>query len=356
MAHSKARSRYDLEDDELGALVAGEPSYRFTQLREGLYRELREPSEITNLPGRLRERLQAAPELAPALEVVTERTADQASTIKWLYALADGAEVETVLMYYRDRSTVCVSSQAGCAMACSFCATGQGGYLRHLTTGEIVEQVVRAERRARAASRRVDHVVYMGMGEPFANFDRVWRSVERVVGDLGLAARHVTLSTVGIVPKIIELSRKPLQVNLAVSLHAARDELRDQLVPINRRYPIEVLVRALERYLEHTRRRVSFEWALIDSVNDTDRDARELAEVARKVHAHVNLIPLNPISPPGSAALRGTPGARVAAFADLVAAAGVPVTVRKTRGRSIDAACGQLAARSLSRALEKTSS
>jgi 23S rRNA (adenine2503-C2)-methyltransferase len=337
------RTRYDLSRDELAALLVGEPSYRATQLRDGLYNHLAEPSELTELPRALRERLVAAPELEPGLETVQETMADDGQTVKWLFSCRDENLIETVLMHHAHHSTVCVSSQAGCAMRCQFCATGDAGFTRHLGTGEILEQVVRAARRARADGRRLDHVVFMGMGEPFANFDRVWLATEAIVGDLGLSARHVTLSTVGLVPEIRKLATKTLPVNLAVSLHAANDELRNVLVPINRRYPIPLLVEALRQYRAAHDRRISFEWALIDGVNDRRRDAEELAEIAFALRAHVNLIPLNPTAIASAHKFRGAPPVRVRAFRDAVAAHGVAVTVRRTRGQSIDAACGQLA-------------
>jgi 23S rRNA (adenine2503-C2)-methyltransferase len=246
-------------------------------------------------------------------------------------------------MLYPDRATVCVSSQAGCAMACGFCATGQAGFTRHLTTGEIVEQVVRAARTAKAGGRRVSNIVFMGMGEPMANLDRVWAATERIHGDIGLSARHITISTVGILPGIRALKDLPLPVNLAVSLHAANDELRNELVPINKRYPIDDLLDACAEYLEVKNRRVSFEWAMIDGVNDRDSDAAELAELCWKLRpsAHVNLIPLNPT--PGYPT-RGTPLKRVHQFRDRLEVLGANATVRRNRGTDIDAACGQLAA------------
>jgi 23S rRNA (adenine2503-C2)-methyltransferase len=192
-------------------------------------------------------------------------------------------------MLYPSRATVCVSSQAGCAMGCGFCATGQAGFSRHLTTGEIVEQVVRAARRARSGGRRVSNVVFMGMGEPLANETAVWGAVERMHGAMGLSARHLTISTVGIVPGIRRLAERMLPVTLAVSLHAANDVLRDELVPINRRYPIDELITACSEFLAANRRRMSFEWALIDSVNDRPSDAAELATLCRRLRpaAHV---------------------------------------------------------------------
>jgi 23S rRNA (adenine2503-C2)-methyltransferase len=335
-------SRYDVDRDALAELLADEPRYRVEQVWDGLHRRLAAPAELTDLPKALRARLDAA--LPAALTPVAESTDRTGDTVKWLFALDGGARVETVLMHYRDRTTVCVSSQAGCALGCSFCATGQAGFERHLTTGEIVEQVVRAARRARDDGRRVGNVVFMGMGEPLANLDRAWPAVERLHGDLGLSARHLTVSTVGLVPGIRRLAAEDLPVNLAVSLHAANDALRDELVPINRRYPLSVLMAACADHLRAKGRRLSFEWALIDGTNDRPSDARELAVLARSLPlpAHVNLIPLNPT--PGYPT-RGTPPDRVARFRRQLADLGVNATVRRNRGTDIDAACGQLAAR-----------
>jgi 23S rRNA (adenine2503-C2)-methyltransferase len=308
---------------------------------DGLYAQLADPADITNLPKQLRAELDVA--LPPALTHVTESISDDGETIKFLWELDGGSRVETVLMLYPGRATVCVSSQAGCAMGCGFCATGQAGFTRHLTVGEIVEQVVRAAQRAKGAGRRVSNIVFMGMGEPMANLDTVWAATERFHGDLGLSARHITISTVGLVPGIRSMTGRELPVNLAVSLHAANDTLRDELVPINRRYPIADLMDACEDYLDAKHRRVSFEWAMIDGVNDRDRDARELAALCRRLspHAHVNLIPLNPTPgyPTTGSTLR-----RVHEFRDLLESLGANATVRRNRGTDIDAACGQLAA------------
>ncbi|MCB9381299.1 MAG: 23S rRNA (adenine(2503)-C(2))-methyltransferase RlmN [Acidimicrobiaceae bacterium] len=327
--------------DELATLLEGEPRYRLDQVWQGLYTQLAEPAEISNVPKALRERLGAA--LPTALTQVIRKVSDDGDTVKYLWALDDGSKIETVLMIYPDRVTVCVSSQAGCAMACGFCATGQAGFRRHLTVGEIVEQVVVAARDARAMGRRLANVVYMGMGEPMANEAAVWASVERLHDALGLSARHLTISTVGLVPGIRTLADRPLPVNLAVSLHAANDTLRDELVPINRRYPIDQLMEACAGYLAAKGRRLSFEWALIDGVNDRPSDAAELAALTRRFHlpAHVNLIPLNPT--PGYPTV-GSPAARVREFRDDLVARGVNATVRRNRGTDIDAACGQLAA------------
>ena len=335
-------TRYDLDRDALAGMLAGEPRYRVEQVWDGLHRQLAEPAELTTLPKALRARLDD--ELPAALTPVAESTNRTGDTVKWLFTLDGGARVETVLMHYRDRTTVCVSSQAGCAMGCGFCATGQAGFQRQMTTGEIVEQVVLAARRARADGRRLGNVVFMGMGEPMANYDRVWPAVERLHDDLGLSARHVTISTVGLVPGIRRLAGERLPVNLAVSLHAANDALRDELVPINRRYPLSVLMGACADYLRAKGRRLSFEWALIDGTNDRLSDARELAELARTLPlpAHVNLIPLNPT--PGYPT-RGTPREGVIGFRERLRHLGVNATIRRNRGTDIDAACGQLAAR-----------
>ena len=351
-------TRYGVGREELASLLAeaGEPAYRARQVWEGLHAGLLAPAEMTSLPRALRERLELA--LPPALDLVAESVSDRGGTVKSLWALGpadgprapaapghapDGPRIESVLMHYAERTTVCVSTQAGCAMACGFCATGQAGFTRQLTPGEILEQVVRAARRSRDGGRRLANVVFMGMGEPLANEPNVWSAVERIHDDLGLSARHLTISTVGIVPGIRALAERPLPVNLAVSLHAARDDLRDDLVPINRRYPLDDLMAACRDYLSATRRRLSFEWAMIDGVNDSDRDARELARLARALSpsAHVNLIPLNPT--PGWPT-RGTPRERVRDFAERLTALGVNATVRRNRGTDIDAACGQLAA------------
>ena len=364
-------STFDLGPADLAGILADEPAYRVRQVWRGLHLG-RRPEDMTDLPVRLRQRLAA--ELRPGLYPAATSVSAEGDTTKWLWRLADGARVETVLMTYPSgRVTVCVSTQAGCAMACSFCATGQAGFDRHLTAGEIVEQVIRArqavagadaggdgaDRGARgdrggagapAASdgrgpqdpgARSTNIVFMGMGEPLANYGPLWAAVERLHDDVGISARHLTVSTVGIVPGIRRLATERLPVNLAVSLHAANNELRDQLVPINRRYPLEAVVDACRVWIASHNRRLSFEWALIDGVNDRPSDAAELAAIARPLAAHVNLIPLNPT--PGYLT-QGTPPAGVRAFRDRLTAAGVNATIRRNRGTDIAAACGQLAA------------
>ena len=327
---------YELTPEQLASLMPGEPAYRVTQVWQGLYDQGHRPAEMTALPVALRDRLETA--LPPALTAVRSAQSSDGRTIKWLWALADGARVETVLMHYPDRATVCVSSQAGCAMGCRFCATGQAGFRRQLETGEIVEQVVAARRAV--APARLTNVVFMGMGEPLANYDRWWAAVCRLHGDLGLSARHLTVSTVGVVPGIRRLAAEALPVNLAVSLHAGNDRLRDELVPLNHRYPLAALTEACRQYRAAKGRRLSFEWALIDGVNDRTADADELAAIAIPLGAHVNLIPLN--RTPGFP-LQGTPPIGVRRFRDRLAELGLNATVRVNRGTDIDAACGQLA-------------
>ncbi|HET8989577.1 MAG TPA: 23S rRNA (adenine(2503)-C(2))-methyltransferase RlmN [Acidimicrobiales bacterium] len=329
-------SLYGIGREELAAELAGEPRYRLDQLWRGLWREGHALEEVTTVPRALRARLAEAH--PGALRVVEEVVSDRGATRKWLFALADGATIETVLMHYDDRVTVCVSSQAGCAMGCTFCATGQAGFTRQLSLGEVLEQVALARRAARPA--RLSNVVFMGMGEPLANYPVTVAALGRLAGDVGLSARHLTVSTVGVAPAIERLAAEGLAVTLALSLHAANDAARDELVPLNRRYPLERLFVACRAWVERTGRRLSLEWALIDGVNDTDAALDELVAFAAPLSAHVNLIPLNPT--PGYL-VRGSRPERVAAFRDGLVARGVNATVRHTRGRSIAAACGQLA-------------
>lgn len=334
-------TRYGASRADLTSLLTGQPSFRVEQVWRGLYDELRDPADLTTLPKDLRNEVATA--LPLALDMMTEVVSDDGDTVKFLWQLRDGSRIETVLMLYPERATVCVSTQAGCAMACGFCATGQAGFTRHLRTGEIVEQFVRAAQRAKSLGRRVSNLVYMGMGEPLANEGPVWESLERAHDDLGISARHLTVSTVGIVPGIRRLAVRPLPVNLAVSLHAANDDLRDELVPINRRYPLGTLIDACADYLVHKGRRLTFEWAMISGVNDRNSDAAELAELSRSLplSAHVNLIPLNPT--PGYG-VRGSSARRVHEFCERLNELGVNATVRRNRGTEISAACGQLAA------------
>jgi len=340
-------TRYGAERADVEALLAewDEPRFRAEQVWTGLYDARLPLDAITTLPRPLRDALAEA--LPEALHPAVVATAADELTTKWLWrARRDGTEVETVLMRSERRATVCVSSQAGCAMGCTFCATGQAGLDRHLDTGEIVEQVVRAQH---GCPQRVSNVVFMGMGEPLANYQPVWRAVERLHHDLGLSARQITISTVGIVPGMRRLAEESLPVTLAVSLHAPDDTLRSSLVPLNQRYPIAEVLDAAAEVAASKGRRVSFEYAVIHGVNDALDHAEALGALLAAWPgvggAHVNLIPLNPTT--GFSGRAPTP-ARVRAFADMVARPGVTVTVRRNRGVDIDAACGQLRARARS--------
>jgi 23S rRNA (adenine2503-C2)-methyltransferase len=349
------RSLYDLDPTQLEALVAdaGEPPYRARQLAHWLDdRRQPDPGAMTSLPRSLRARL--SERFAGAgLTLDRHQAGDDGWTHKFLFRLPGGDAVESVLMLYQGRATVCISSQAGCAMGCTFCATGQFGFTRHLSAGEIVEQVARVSamlpelRPGPGAPDHLTNVVFMGMGEPFANQEATWGAAYRLHQGFGLSARGITISTVGLVPGIRRAAAEPLPVNLAVSIHAATDEVRDRLVPVNRTWPIAELLGAVGDYVAATRRRVSFEYALMADVNDDLEQARRLGRLLAPLRApggeghaaHVNLIPYNPtpgigFSPPSKAAVRR--------FRDTVAASGVPVSVRANRGVGIDAACGQL--------------
>jgi 23S rRNA (adenine2503-C2)-methyltransferase len=329
-------SAYEYTKEQLGDLLGDEPRYRVDQVWHGLWNEAQTFSEITTIPRTLRSRLHE--QFKPSLEVANDVQSDRGVTRKWVFRLFDGATIETVLMSYEDRVTVCVSSQAGCGVGCTFCATGQAGFTRHLTTGEVIEQVMFAAREA--APRRLSNVVFMGMGEPLENYRVTVDVVKRLHEYRGLSARHLTVSTVGVAPAIERLAKEGLPLTLAVSLHAANNETRSELIPLNRRYPLERLHQACLNWIATTSRRLSFEWALIDGVNDTEQAMHELASYAQSLRAHVNLIPLNPT--PGYLVL-GSSAKRVHEFRDGLEALGINVTVRNTRGRSIDAACGQLA-------------
>lgn len=354
----------DQSFDQLQDLFAswGEPAYRAHQVWSRLYQKLAASfDEMTELPKSLRERLAQETVIGVPAPRMEQRSSD-GQTRKILFALPEGAQVESVLMDYERRRTACISTQAGCAVGCLFCATGQSGLQRNLTSGEIVAQVLYFARelksegggqKSEVASRKSDfqpptssltNIVLMGMGEPFANYDQVMSAVRRLNDPTGFnfGARRMTVSTVGLVPGIKRLAQEDIQINLAVSLHVATDDLRDRLVPINQRYPLSVLLPAVREYIERTHRRVSFEWALIEGVNDTPEQARALARLVKGMLCHVNLIPLNPTSGyPGAASTRQ----RIAAFRAVLESANIPNTLRLRRGIDIQAGCGQLAQR-----------
>ena len=357
----------DLDAEERTQVIAelGLPKFRAGQLSRQLFVRLAEDPDLwTDIPKDDRERLaeRCVPRLA---DLVRDQVADGGTTVKSLWRLGDASLVESVLMRYgvpgvrasgrgRERATVCISSQAGCGMACPFCATGQGGLRRNLSAAEILAQVIDAARRLRdgeipGGPGRVNNIVFMGMGEPLANYNAVLRAVRTIVAPapegLGISARGVTVSTVGLVPGIRKLAAEGLPVTLAVSLHAPDDALRDELCPINTRWSIDEVIAAAKHYFLSTGRRVSIEYALIRDVNDQAQRGEELAAVLRGPNGygwvHVNLIPLNPT--PGSKWTASRP--EVAdEFVRRLEMRGVPVTIRDTRGREIDGACGQLAA------------
>lgn len=328
----------------LGAHFAGrgQPSYRVGQVVSWLYeRDAMDFAELTNLPAGERSALTDAFALTAPVMAREDRSTD--GTVKHLWRLADGELVESVLIPAADgRVTLCISSQAGCAMACTFCATGWSGYRRQLTAGEIVAQFRGARRALRGAGDgEISNVVFMGMGEPLMNRPAVMAALSLLNGAYGLGARRITVSTVGIVPGILELAERPEQFRLAVSLHAPNSELRRQIVPIERKYPLPQLFEALRAFEAAGGRRITFEYVMIRDVNDAIPLAHELAVIAREFQAHVNLIPYNPI--PGND-WRPSPPPRQREFAAVLEEEGVAVTVRTPRGRDIAAACGQLAA------------
>jgi 23S rRNA (adenine2503-C2)-methyltransferase len=318
----------------------GAPAYRRKQVWSWLARGAESFQAMRDVPKALRWDLERDFRVT-SLRAIATSQADHGLTTKTLYELDGGHSVESVVMRYTDRSTLCISSQAGCPIGCPFCATGKFPFGRNLKAHEIVEQAVDAQRLLSAEGRRLSHVVFMGMGEPMANYSAVVASVRRL-GDpelLGISPRRIVVSTSGLIPRIEQLGEEKLAVTLAISLHAARDELRDVLVPINRKYPVSDLVGAAQAYAGRTGRRVSYEWVMLAGVNDTARDAGELGALLKGKLAHVNLIPFNPVD---GTPYRAPDRAAIRTFRDLVQAQGLNVTVRDTRGREADAACGQL--------------
>jgi 23S rRNA (adenine2503-C2)-methyltransferase len=337
----------DLPEFEAELAAFGQPRFRARQVFEWLYRSLTmDFQRMGNLPQPLRALLDSMFG-TPGLSPLAEQTSSDGLTTKVLFALWDGESVESVLMHQREpageRRSVCVSTQIGCPVGCAFCATGQSGFVRNLGAGEIVGQVLyfAAMLAAQGIERPVSNVVFMGQGEPLLNREATRRAVEILNAPEGfnLGARHMTISTAGVVPGIRDLARWPLQVGLAVSLHAPDDVLRSRLVPLNRRYPLAPTLDACMEYSEKTGRRVTFEYAMIERLNDSPAQARQLANLLHGQLGHVNLIPLNatPDSP-----YQPSPRGRVLAFQAELQAKGIPTTVRVERGADIDAACGQL--------------
>ncbi|MDH7485948.1 MAG: 23S rRNA (adenine(2503)-C(2))-methyltransferase RlmN [Anaerolineae bacterium] len=343
----------DLTRPELAELLGqwGEPRYRADQLWRWLYRDLEADfTAMSNLPQPLRARLVAEASCQP-LALVEELVSRDRRTRKALFRLADGETVETVLMLYEQRQTVCISTQVGCAIGCPFCATGRSGFVRNLTPGEIVAQVLHYARRLREEAQEeatspqvpssLSNVVVMGMGEPLANYEATWQALETLNDGQGFAlgARHMTLSTAGLVPGIERMSQEKLQVGLAVSLHAPTDRLRNRLVPLNRRYPLAELMAACRRYVQRTGRRVTFEYALLQGINDSDEQAEQLARLLHGLLCHVNLIPVNPVQ---GSPYQPSSRPRAESFRHILQRAGIAATVRLRRGLDIEAGCGQL--------------
>ena len=324
---------------ELGALFKemGEPAFRAKQVYKWLHGGVRTYDEMTNLPQSLRGKLsEKYPINAP--EVVRKQESQRDGTIKYLWKLSDGNCVETVLMRYHYGNTVCISTEVGCRMSCAFCASTIGGLVRRLEPFEMLDQVLFTQV---DSGLPVSHIVLMGIGEPLDNFDNVMRFLELVNSEEGMniSMRHISLSTCGLVPKIDELAKRKLQISLAISLHGPNDEIRNRIMPVNRAYPIEELLSACRRYYDATSRRIHFEYAMIDGVNDLEENARELLRRLKGLPAHVNMIPLNHVE---ESPLKPSSRKAVARFQKILEDGGVTATVRRTLGGDIDASCGQL--------------
>lgn len=332
---------YTLGQDALEELLEswGESRFRAKQVHEWLYeKRVASFDAMTNISKDLRDKLSDYAQFG-TLEVVTEQRSKD-GTVKRLYRLPDGQLIESVLMLYDDhRRTACISTQAGCAMGCVFCATGQMGFARHLTRDEIFEQAMHFAQDLEAEGERLSNVVLMGMGEPFHNYDQSIEAVRRLMDDLGIGARHITVSTVGMVPQIRQFADEGFQVKLAISLHSATNDERSALLPVNRRWSLEELIGACHYYIEKTGRRITFEWALIYGETDTPEQAHALGNLLKGMNCHVNAIPLNPTE-----GYDGGPSVKdsTEAFKLILAKYGVGMTVRVRRGIDIDAGCGQL--------------
>ena len=339
------RSIYDLTLKQTEEMLAGygQKPYRAKQLYAWLYRKrISSWNEMTDLPASLLEQLAQDHSIEPVREIDRQTARD--GTVKYLFEMEDGASVEAVLMHFHFGDSLCISSQIGCNMGCTFCASGLLKKQRDLTAAEMVGEVLYVQKELDASGGRVDNIVIMGTGEPFDNYDNVMRFCEIVNSDHGLAigARHITISTCGIVPRIHDFARGHYQYNLAISLHAPNDELRRKLMPVDRAYPLDVLMDALRNYSEDNHRRLTFEYILLSDVNDTDAHARQLADLIRGMNAYVNLIPYNQVDENG---YRSVDEKKALHFYDVLMKHGVKATLRSRHGDDIDAACGQLRAK-----------
>lgn len=325
--------------EKIDELLVGEPLYRIKQIKKALYKDLVDDwSQATTLPLGLREKLNKESPLEINAELFESK---DKKTIKALITLKDGIKIEAVLMKHKDeRNTVCVSSQAGCALACAFCATGKSGLKRNLTAFEIAEQVLLFGRYLKKSSEKITNVVFMGMGEPFFNYDNVLSAINFLndPDGFGLGARNFSISTSGIPEGIRKLSNERMEINLAVSLHAPNQKLRSELMPINKKYPIGEVFEAVEKYVKARKRKVMFEYIMINGINDSSQDAKELAKLMKKPLYFVNLIPLNPVFGFEPSSLE-----KIKKFKKILEEAGVQVTQRQRFGQDINAACGQLA-------------
>lgn len=340
---------YNLDHETIQQTLSawGEPSYRADQIWKGLYQHFwATPQEFTTLSKELRRKLGEEFTFSHLKREKVLRAGD-GLTEKILFRLPDGKAIETVLMHYpfrnrQDRHTVCISTQVGCAMGCTFCATGQMGFQRHLSSGEIIEQVIYCARQLAERGQSLTNVVVMGMGEPFHNYEATLEAIRRLNDPQGMkmGARRFTVSTVGLVPEINRFAQEDIQINLAISLHATDDELRSSMLPINKKYSIREVLNAARQYAESTSRRVTFEWALVRDVNDTPQQAQELARLLRGMLAHVNIIPLNPTR---KFAGEPTTEERARAFQAILEDQGISCSIRLRRGIDIQAGCGQLA-------------
>ena len=328
-----------MTQDEIGTALKelGQPAFRAKQVFSWLHKGVRSYDEMTNLPKALRERLaETYPLHTP--KVVRRQESKKDGTIKFLWELSDGNCVETVLMRYHYGNTVCISTEVGCRMGCAFCASTIGGLVRRLEPYEILDQVLFTQAES---GLPISHIVLMGIGEPLDNFDNVMRFLELVnhPDGMNISMRHISLSTCGLVPMIDRLAEKKLQISLAISLHGPNDEIRNRIMPVNKAYPMDVLLAACRRYYEATSRRIHFEYAMIDGLNDREADARELLQRLKGLQAHVNMIPLNHVE---ESPLKPSTRQAVQRFQKILEDGGIPATVRRTLGGDIDASCGQL--------------
>ncbi len=337
---------YDLSFSKLEAVLAtwNQPSFRAHQIWQGVYQKLwHKPDQFTMLPKTLREKLFSFYSFSSLTPNKVVTSPDQ-ETVKTLFILPDDYAIEAVLMKYEHRRTLCISTQAGCAMGCVFCATGQMGFKRHLSSGEIIEQVLYYARMLNEEGEKVTNIVLMGMGEPFHNYEATLKAIDQLndASGFGLGARRFTISTVGLVPMIRKFADEERQINLAISLHATTNEERTSMLPINKKYSIEQVLEACRYYVSKTNRRITFEWALIDGKNDSEATAKHLAHLLHGLLCHVNVIPLNPTS---QSLYQPSSKEQTRLFQQTLENAGIPCTIRLRRGIEIQAGCGQLATR-----------